>query len=392
MRFGVFEVDLPAGQLRRHGRRIPLPEQPLQILCALLERPGEVVTREELRRRLWPAGVHVDFERGLNKAVLKLRETLGDIAENPRFIETVPRRGYRFIAPVTPSAPGTVTGAPTTVQDEPEASPRRGRLVVAGAVGTLLLTAGVVLWRMQTRPAAKPSLVRFTVRLPAGLGFNVYNSASIAFSHDGTRIAYAARGVDGGGIHLRALDGLEVTRLPGTQRARSPFFAMDDTWIGFEAGEKLKRVAVTGGTPKALGDLPFPAGATAAGPEGSIVVVPSFTGGLFRLPNDGGRPSRLTRPDRAQGGGAHVWPAALPTAGVSSSRCGRVTAASTRPASPCCPIRRASPASSWREATARVTPRPATSSSCAAEPCKPPPSTWSVWRRWGRRSPLGREC
>ncbi len=99
VRFGVFEVDLQAGELRKQGMKVRLQEKPFQILALLLERPGELVTREEVRQRLWPE-VFVDFENNLNTAATRLRQALGDSAENPRFVETVPRRGYRFIAPV----------------------------------------------------------------------------------------------------------------------------------------------------------------------------------------------------------------------------------------------------------------------------------------------------
>ena len=100
-RFGVFELDAQSGELRRHGLKIRLPDQSFQILRALLMRPGELVTRDELRQLLWTAETFVDFEVGLNSAVRKLREALDDSAENPRFVETVPRRGYRFVGPVT---------------------------------------------------------------------------------------------------------------------------------------------------------------------------------------------------------------------------------------------------------------------------------------------------
>ena len=309
LRFGVFAVDLAGSELRRNGRKVRLQEQPFQILCALLERPGDLVTREELRARLWPRDVHVDFERGLNKAVLKLRGALGDSAENPRFIETVPRRGYRFIAPTLPRGEATATSV--GVERAPVHAGPWPWLRVAVAGAGVLLAAGL-LWRLLPRSTRSVPLVRFTVRLPPDLGFAIYNSASIAFSHDGTRVAYAARGRDGGGLYVRALEGLDVTRLPGTERARSPFFSPDDAWIGFEAGQKLKRAAVTGGSPQILLDLPFPAGATAFGTEGSIALVPSFTGGLFQLAKDGGRPVRLTTPDVAHGEGAHIWPAPLP--------------------------------------------------------------------------------
>jgi DNA-binding winged helix-turn-helix (wHTH) protein len=99
-RFGIFEVDLAAGELRKNGARVKLQDQPFQVLVALLEKPAESVTREELRQRIWPADTFVDFDHSLNTAVNKVREALGDSAANPRYIETLARRGYRFIAPV----------------------------------------------------------------------------------------------------------------------------------------------------------------------------------------------------------------------------------------------------------------------------------------------------
>jgi TolB-like protein/DNA-binding winged helix-turn-helix (wHTH) protein/Flp pilus assembly protein TadD len=100
LHFGVFELDLHAGELRKHGLRVRLQEQPFQVLATLLKHPGEVVTREELQKKLWPADTFVDFDHGLNKAISKIRETLSDSAESPRFVETVARRGYRFLAEV----------------------------------------------------------------------------------------------------------------------------------------------------------------------------------------------------------------------------------------------------------------------------------------------------
>src|SRR5436309_10811899 len=100
VRFGVFEVDLAAGELRKSGARVRLQEQPFQVLAYLSQHPGEIVTREELRQKLWPADTFVDFDHSLNTAVNKLREALGDSASNPRYIETLSRRGYRFLAAV----------------------------------------------------------------------------------------------------------------------------------------------------------------------------------------------------------------------------------------------------------------------------------------------------
>src|SRR5438128_3340158 len=109
LRFGPFELDLRSGELRKNGSRVGLQDQPLQILSVLLERPGEMVTREELRQRLWPADTFVDFEHGLNAAVKRLRDALGDAADIPRFVETVPRRGYRFIGSVEGGVAGPRT-------------------------------------------------------------------------------------------------------------------------------------------------------------------------------------------------------------------------------------------------------------------------------------------
>ena len=104
IRFAEYEADLRSGELRRQGHRLKLQDKPFQVLAALLQRPGELVTREELRQSLWAADTFVDFEHGLNTAVNKVREALRDSANNPRFIETLPRRGYRFIGPINNSA------------------------------------------------------------------------------------------------------------------------------------------------------------------------------------------------------------------------------------------------------------------------------------------------
>src|SRR5689334_4587646 len=106
--FGVFDLDLRTGELRKHGLRIRLQRQPFDVLALLIERAGNVVTREDLQQRLWPANTFVDFEHGLNKAINKIREALGDSADAPRFVETVARRGYRFLADVKPAGPAQI--------------------------------------------------------------------------------------------------------------------------------------------------------------------------------------------------------------------------------------------------------------------------------------------
>src|SRR6266436_9572506 len=144
LRFGVFEVDVSSGELRKQGVRIKLQEQPFHVLAVLLERPGEVVTREELRNQNWPADTFVDFDNSLNTAINKLREALGDSADNPRFIETLPRRGYRLIAPVT-EADGATRGTAAGVSAA--ARPRSRKIVATMAVVVVAAgIAGGLLW------------------------------------------------------------------------------------------------------------------------------------------------------------------------------------------------------------------------------------------------------
>src|ERR1700682_4829681 len=134
VRFDTFEVDLWAGELRKENRLIKLQEQPLRVLSLLLNRPGEVVTRDELRQNLWPADTFVDFDHGLNSAVARLREALRDSADRPRFIETVAKRGYRFIS--------QVDGTPTAI---PVAAPAVDRRWIREHPRTLAWMAGVPL-------------------------------------------------------------------------------------------------------------------------------------------------------------------------------------------------------------------------------------------------------
>ena len=143
LRTGVFEIDLRAGELRKRGQRVRLQEQPFQVLAMLVEKPGQLVTREELRDRLWRDSI-VDFDHGLNKAINKIREALGDSAEHPRFVETVARRGYRFLADVTPI-------------DAPAAPvPLGGKRIWAG-VGLVVLVAALS-WVLYSRTHSAPKI------------------------------------------------------------------------------------------------------------------------------------------------------------------------------------------------------------------------------------------
>ena len=160
-RFGDFEFDPTSGELRRDGLKVRLQEQPFQILTLLLKHPGEVVTREEVRQALWPGDTFVDFDVGLNSAIKRLRDALGDSAESPRFVETLPRRGYRFIAPLEPPP----ASPPLTPEASPRpASPPRFRLRswggVAAVVAAVALVAGLIVtgtWpRLRGQLASEP--------------------------------------------------------------------------------------------------------------------------------------------------------------------------------------------------------------------------------------------
>jgi len=198
VRFGNFEVDLRAGELRKSGLKIKLQGQPLAVLALLLERPGQVVTREELQQKLWAGEAFVDFEHGLNKAIGKVRDALADNANNPRFIETLPRRGYRFIAPVNAGAAGLVPPPDADPLSPESVAVPRTRLWsrLAFPVLSLAMAAALVLlWARERfgRPAAAPSpsdarVVRLT-DLP-GL------EESPSISPDGRSVAFTA-GVGG---------------------------------------------------------------------------------------------------------------------------------------------------------------------------------------------------
>ncbi len=211
-RFGLFEVDLVSGELRKDGTRIRLQEQPFRVLAMLLDRPGEMVTREEMRSQLWPGDTFVDFDHGLNTAVNKLREALGDAAANPRFVQTVARRGYRFIAPVqqdgADAMPGTVaTVSPagpeipsnagaTSLHPElevpvPRRSLTRGLFILIQAMYLIFYVAALFRWQGVQRIAdgflpgwsASAIVVAVLVTAGAGIPLRCYLISGAGFDH-----------------------------------------------------------------------------------------------------------------------------------------------------------------------------------------------------------------
>jgi DNA-binding winged helix-turn-helix (wHTH) protein/Tol biopolymer transport system component len=223
--FGVFEVDLRAGELRKSGLKIKLQEQPFQVLAMLLRCPGDVVTREELQKAVWPADTFVDFGRGLNKAINKIREALGDSADNPRFVETLPWRGYRFIAPVDVGAgaepsPGPANAGPpsptgrgtVTAEDRSnlgavrEAGLRTQWGLRVAALLSMLVVGLAVGWLVWHRSRSFPELKQ----RPLTSNSEELPVLSGAISPDGKLVAYS----DSSGLHLKLPDADEHRDLP----------------------------------------------------------------------------------------------------------------------------------------------------------------------------------
>src|SRR6201984_2976364 len=153
VRFGTFELNLRAGELLRRGQKIKLQEQPLQVLAALLERPGEIVTREELRSKLWPADTFVDFDHSLNAAIKRLRDALGESADAPVFIETLARRGYRFIAPVN----GSTATSEIAIVGSPVRS--KSSFLRIGVVSLSLIAIGALVWAVCRLPLRRTGII-----------------------------------------------------------------------------------------------------------------------------------------------------------------------------------------------------------------------------------------
>jgi DNA-binding winged helix-turn-helix (wHTH) protein/Tol biopolymer transport system component len=201
IRFGTFEVNLHTGELRQRGQKVKLQEQPFQVLVVLLERPGEVVSREQMRTKLWPADTFVDFEHSLNAAIKRLRDTLGDSAETPVFIETIPRRGYRFIGSVNDSSGSSETAI--------IAAPERGKTLSSHWIVAALLTlivVGVLAWVVSSRPSRPTQVIER--KLTANSSENRVSSAAV--SPDGKYLAYT----DNTGIYLKVIRTGETHPVP----------------------------------------------------------------------------------------------------------------------------------------------------------------------------------
>jgi len=259
--FGLFELDLKAGQLSRNGAKLPLPQQPLQLLALLLERPGEIVTRDELRQRLWASDVFVDFDHGLNKSIQKLRDALGDSATSPRYIQTIPRVGYRFIAPVR-------NGIRPPLEVEPEleiprkapeppapAAPQTGRkwLLAVAACAVIAIAGAAVHFFFHQPPAALKytQLTDFTD-----------SASSPALSPDGHILAFIRTEspfLSADPIYAKVLPNGEAVRLTGDPQIKYNLaFSPDGSQIAYTVMRPpvfaTYTVPVLGGEPSLLLD------------------------------------------------------------------------------------------------------------------------------------------
>lgn len=317
LRFGVFEVNLEAGELRKNGLRVPLQEQPFRMLELLLSKPGRIVTREEVRQRLWPADTFVEFDRALNTAVNKIREVLGDSANNPRFIETVPRRGYRFLASVEASAPAIGESSPDPGGPErPSVVPawsRNQRILAWTLLVVSLALVAVFPFSLFERPRSNLT-GRFQIPLPDKITLDEFDVAVV--SPDGQRMIIPGVAPDGKRhLWIRALDSITAQLLPGTETALLPFWSPDSRFVAYfdEKEVSLKKVDVTGGPqmPQTLCKL---TGAANAGGtwnrDGTIVFGEAPL--LYRVPAWGGEPKRVLTLDPSRQERSHACPQFLP--------------------------------------------------------------------------------
>jgi eukaryotic-like serine/threonine-protein kinase len=319
-RFGVFEFDPAAGELRKRGMKLKLQGQPLDILAMLLDRPGDVVTREDLQKRLWASGTFVDFDHSLNAAIMRLRDVLDDSAETPRYVETLARRGYRFITPVDSPAMSfrieieeSLT-APTVAESPAGGNGIRARRrgVLLWGIAFLLLVVAIAnfaTWNLRRSPSPQP-VSRFTITLQPGQQFaGLDTGVALALSPYGTHLAYAALLGGTQQLYLRALDSLESKPIPDTEGATNPFFSPDGQWVGFFAGGKMKKVSVNGGAVLILGNAPQPRGAS-WGSQGTIAFESAGAEALQQVADAGGTPHPLTRFEIGEI--SHRWPEFLP--------------------------------------------------------------------------------
>jgi Tol biopolymer transport system component/DNA-binding winged helix-turn-helix (wHTH) protein len=306
--FGPFVFDPDSGMLKKDGADLPLPPRVTGVLGALLRRPGDVVLRQELMDSVWKDAFVTDTS--LAEAVSVLRQTLGDDAQSPAYIQTLHRRGYRWVAPVVErpgseedesADAGAVEAGPITV------SPSIGRQLVPWSVAVVcLILAATAVRQALTRRETTLPVVRFAIASAPDTWFD-QRSRALAISPDGSRVVWSACDHLGCRLYLRDLSRLGAVALEGTDGAAAPFFSPDGLSIGFFASGRLKRLPLTGGTPAILAEASDPLGAVWI-PSKEIIFAGSGQG-LKVMSETGGDARSLTTPRQENGEVRHVWPA-----------------------------------------------------------------------------------
>jgi eukaryotic-like serine/threonine-protein kinase len=308
--FGPFIFDRSNGLLREGAREIPLPPRVLGVLDLLVSRASTVVPKQDLIDTVWKDAFVTDTS--LAEAISVLRQALGDDPQAPQYIQTVHRRGYRFVAPVAALAAAKV--APERAElaaaqfERPAVS--IGRQLAPWTVAFLsLILAVIAVWQYTHVAAPDAPIVRLRVEPTAGTTFD-QRAPALALSPDGRLLAWSACDSTCR-LYTRPLDQLDARAVRGTDDASAPFFSPDGRWIGFFAAGKLRKVAIAGGMPVVITDAAQPFGAVWLS-DGHIVFAASQYGGLMRVNEAGGNTEQLTLPTVDAGEVRHSWPALAP--------------------------------------------------------------------------------
>jgi len=344
VRFESFELDLDTSELRKNGRRVRLQDQPGRLLSLLAARPGELVTRSEIQKALWEEGRFVEFDHAVNTAIKKVREALEDDPESPRIIETLPRKGYRFIAPIewveepvsepptpeiasieppeesaatalVPEAPSIPNGASELQLKPRDSEPAIPEMVVAppqrrnGSPPLLWLLGGLilVLGGLGLRNSLTLPIVNREMRLEI-MTPSTADPTSVAISPDGLKIVFVGISEGRSQLRLRSLESGTERSLPGTDGALFPFWSPNNKSIGFFTDGTLKRTDIDGGLPRVLAEAPAGRGGTWNSAD-IILFTPNVGGPIFQVAASGdGKAVALTTVDA----GSHRHPRFLP--------------------------------------------------------------------------------
>jgi DNA-binding winged helix-turn-helix (wHTH) protein len=342
--FGPFCFDLNTLELTKNGIRLGLEEKPARALARLIERRGTLVSREELRSSLWDGAVNLDFNHGLNKAVNKLRTLLGDDANQPKYLETLSRRGYRFIAEVElildpPAVDSGNSASPSIAASNGNGSlgnhravdvqrsdrsgvkiprilrfyharPRRHFLVLA-AITVLAVAVAVVIGSSRWNGNEKQQSVRAVIKLPPNVHLmTASENLGLSISPDGTQIVFSAEGADGvPRLWLRHLDTLTPESIAGTEHGSFPFWSPDGKKLGFFTESYLKRVNLVEHSVVILCPVQSPRGGSWSRDD-VILLAPNTRGPIYKMSANGGIPVPVTTLDEAHYT-THRWPVFL---------------------------------------------------------------------------------